>query len=68
MTQQQQIGWLTNFLALNDAQVVQNLVQSVLAMAGTTVLHLPAGNRSGTEESATAEAAGQQQITSKRSA
>ena len=69
MTQKQQIGWLTNFLAMNDARVVQNLVQSVMAMAGTTVLHLPARSGSVTEESATTAAASQQQTeTSKRSA
>ena len=69
MTQQQQIGWPPNFLAMNDARVVQNLMQSVMAMAGTTVLHLPARSGSVTEESATTAAAGQQQTeTSKRSA
>ena len=68
MTQQQQIGWPPNFLAMNDARVVQNLMQSVMAMAGTTVLHLPARSGSVTEESATGAAASQQQTTPERSA
>ena len=68
MTQQQQIGWLTNFLAMNDARVVQNLMQSVMAMAGTMILRLPARSGSVIEESASGAAASQQQTTSKRSA
>ena len=53
MTRQQQIGLVTNILAMNDARVVQNVLQSVLAMAGTTVLNLPARSRRETEAAAT---------------
>ena len=58
-------------LAMSDEQVIQNVVQSIWAMAGATALRLPtvdngSGNR--IAEEAIAEAAGQQQTTSKRSA
>ena len=72
MSQQQQINWLTEFLAKNDGQVTHNLMQSAWAMISATALCIPAvdnGSGSGTEESAMMAAAGQQQTeTSKRSA
>ena len=58
-------------LAMNDEQVIQNVVQSIWAMAGATTLRLPTvdnGSGSRIAEEAIAEAAGQQQTTSKRSA
>ena len=58
-------------LAMNDKQVIQNVVQSIWAMAGATALRLPTvdnGSGSRIAEEAIAEAAGQQQTTSKRSA
>ena len=58
-------------LAMNDEQVIQNVVQSIWAMAGATALRLPTvdnGSGSRIAEEAIAEAAGQQQTTSKRSA
>ena len=59
-------------LAMSDEQVIQNVVQSIWAMAGATALRLPTvdnGSGSRIAEEATTVAAGQQQTeTSKRSA
>lgn len=71
MTQQQRIDWIAEFLAINDARVTQNVMQTVWAMASTTELHLPAvhdGSGSRIAEEATAEGAGQQPTTPERSA
>ena len=71
MPRRQQIGWIMEVLAMNDEQVIQNVVQSIWAMAGAAALRLPTvDNRSESRisEEAPAEAAGQQQTTSKRSA
>ena len=71
MPRRQQIGWIMEVLAMNDEQVIQNVVQSIWAMAGATAPRLPTvdnGSGSRIAEEAIAEAAGQQQTTSKRSA
>ena len=72
MTEQQKIEWLSEFLVKNDGRVTQNLIQSAWVMANNTKLQGPAvvgrNEVSTNEEEATAEAAGQQQTTSKRSA
>ena len=59
------------FFAMSDEQVIQNVVQSIWAMAGATALRLPTvdnGSGSRIAEEAIAEAAGQQLTASKRSA
>ena len=71
MPRRQQIGWIMEVLAMNDEQVIQNVVQSIWAMAGATALRLPTvdnGSGSRIAEEAIAEAAGQQLTASKRSA
>ena len=65
MLRLQQIEWLTELLLMNDERVVQNIAQSVWAMAGTTALHLPGSKID--EEATTATAEQQQQTTSDRS-
>ena len=72
MPRRQQIGWIMEVLAMNDEQVIQNVVQSIWAMAGATALRLPTvddGSGSRIAEETIAAAAGQRQTeTSKRSA
>ena len=71
MPRRQQIGWIMEVLARNDVRVIQNVVQSIWAMAGATALRLPTvdnGSGSRIAEEAIAEAAGQQLTASKRSA
>ena len=71
MPRREQIGWIMDVLAMSDEQVIQNVVQSIWTMAGATALRLPTvdnGSGSRIVEEAIAEAAGQQQTTSKRSA
>ena len=71
MPRREQIGWIMDVLAMSDEQVIQNVVQSIWTMAGATALRLPTvdnGSGSRIAEEAIAEAAGQQQTASKRSA
>ena len=69
MSQQQQIAWLTEFLAKNDEKVTQSLMQSAWAITNAQLPVVVNEDGNTTDHEATTAAAGQQQTeTSKRSA
>ena len=68
MSQQQQIAWLTEFLAKNDEKVTQSLMQSAWAITNAQLPVVVNEDGSRIAEETIAEVAGQQLTASKRSA